>query len=78
MLKVGIHDDHAIARHIVETCKHGILLAEVAGEVYVVDARILRPEFFHHVQRGIGTAVVDQEHFPLVAGSQRCIVHQLA
>ena len=66
MLQVGIHDHHAVARHVVESGQHGVLLAKVAREVNVADALIGSSQLFDHVDGAVVAAVVHHDHLPCI------------
>ena len=74
MLQVSIHDNHTVARSIVEACQHGVLLTEVARQVDIADALIVLSQLADGLDGVVATAVVDHQHLPRIVAMG---IHQL-
>ena len=66
MLQVGVHYHHAVARHIVKSSQHGVLLAKVARQVHIVHALVVGTLRLDNLQRVVFAAIVHIQHLPFV------------
>ena len=66
VLEIGVDDDGCIALAVVHAGGDGSLVAEVAGELDVVDGRVVLGGVFDPCEALVGAAVVDEEEFELL------------
>ncbi len=73
VLEVGVHDHHRVAGGVAQAGEEGGLLAEVAAEGDVADARVARGELFQEGERTVAAAVVDVDELHVVAERQQVV-----
>ena len=67
-MQVGIENDGAVARRKVEARQHGVLLSEVARQVYVAHPPVLGAQLLDDVQGMVAAAVVHEQQLIVVVG----------
>jgi hypothetical protein len=67
MLQVSVHYHDGFAARVVEACRDGDLLAEIAAERDGADAPVFRIRLAQVRQRVVAAAVVDEQDLVIVA-----------